>query len=63
MLVMPFAQFKQQGRIAKSTAAWREQGLMAEYRDGLVVVFVSQRWRVSALRPTDHTSARRSSTR
>ncbi len=44
MLVMPFAQFKKQGCIAKSTAGWRKKGLLVEYREGLVVVFVSQRW-------------------
>ena len=47
MLVMPFEQFKAQGRICKSTKAWREEAFekkwLVEYDEssGKVVIFVS----------------------
>ena len=47
MLVMPFEHFKAQGRICKSTKAWREEafekGWLVEYDEALgwVVIFVS----------------------
>ena len=47
MLVMPFEQFKAQGRICKSTKAWREEAFEKEWlvkydeSSGKVVIFVS----------------------
>ena len=47
MLVMPFEQFKAQGRIFKSTKAWREEALQKQClvvydeSSGMVVIFVS----------------------
>ena len=47
MLVMPFEQFKAQGRIFKSTKAWREEALEKQWlvvydeSSGKVVIFVS----------------------
>ena len=47
MLVMPFEQFKAQGRIFKSTKAWREEAFekkwLEEYDEssGKVVIFIS----------------------
>ena len=47
MLVMPFEQFKAQGRICKSTKAWREEAFEKEWLvkydegSGKVVIFVS----------------------
>ena len=47
MLVMPFEQFKAQGRIFKSTKAWREEALQKQWlvvydeSSGKVVIFVS----------------------
>ena len=47
MLVMPFEQFKAQGRIFKSTKAWREEAFEKEWLvkydegSGKVVIFVS----------------------
>ena len=47
MLVMPFEQFKAQGRICKSTKAWREEAFekewLVKYDEGFVkvVIFVS----------------------
>lgn len=47
MLVMPFAQFKRQGRIMKSVAKWRDEALregwLVEYdKDSRkIVIFVS----------------------
>jgi len=50
MLVMPFAQFKRQGRIMKSVAKWRDEALregwLVEYdKDSRkIVIFVSHTW-------------------
>jgi hypothetical protein len=50
MLVMPFEQFKAQGRICKSTKAWREEAFEKEWLvkydegSGKVVIFVSHTW-------------------
>ena len=50
MLVMPFARFKEQGRIWKSTSTWRADAfrngwlLPHEPGAGLVTVYVSHRW-------------------
>ena len=47
MLVMPLKQFKAQGRICKSTKAWREEALEKQWlvvydeSSGMVVIFVS----------------------
>ena len=47
MLVMPFGVFKAQGRIMKSTKAWRDEALAAgslvvhEEGSGKVVIFIS----------------------
>ena len=47
MLVMPFEEFKAQGRICKSTKAWREKALEKQWlvvydeSSGMVVIFVS----------------------
>ena len=47
MLVMPFEQFKAQGRICKSTKAWRDEAFEKEWLvkydegSGKVVIFVS----------------------
>ena len=47
MLVMPFEQFKAQGRICKSTKVWREEALEKQWlvvydeSSGKVVIFVS----------------------
>ena len=47
MLVTPFEQFKAQGRICKSTKAWREEALEKQWlvvydeSSGMVVIFVS----------------------
>ena len=55
MLVMPFKQFKKQGRITKSTADWRKsalkKGWLVTYTPDLVCFFISHRWRVYALEP------------
>ena len=50
MLVMPFGVFKAQGRIMKSTKAWRDEalaaGLLFEHEEGSgkVVIFISHTW-------------------
>jgi hypothetical protein len=50
MLVMPFERFKAQGRIFKSTKAWREEAFekqwLVEYdaSSGKVVIFISHTW-------------------
>ena len=50
MLVMPFEQFKAQGRIMKSTKAWRDEALAAgslvkyEEGSGKIVIFISHTW-------------------
>jgi hypothetical protein len=50
MLVMPFGVFKAQGRIMKSTKAWRDEALAAgslvEHKAGSsqVVIFISHTW-------------------
>ena len=51
MLLMPFAHFKAQGRIAKSTSEWREaalrEGRLVKYEEGnntMVGIFVSHTW-------------------
>ena len=48
MLVMPFKQFKRQGRIAKSTVDWRKEAFahnwLVQYTADVVCVFVSHRW-------------------
>ena len=47
MLVMPFLSFRAQGRICKSTKAWREEALQKQWlvvydeSSGMVVIFVS----------------------
>ena len=47
MLVMPFAQFKRQGRIMKSVAKWRDEALSkrwlveCEEGSGRIVIFIS----------------------
>ena len=50
MLVMPFGVFKAQGRIMKSTKAWRDEALAAgslvEHAEGSgkIVIFISHTW-------------------
>ena len=50
MLVMPFGVFKAQGRIMKSTKAWRDGALAAgslvehEEGSGQIVIFISHTW-------------------
>ena len=50
MLVMPFLNFKAQGRIMKSTKAWRDEALAAgslvehEEGSGKIVIFISHTW-------------------
>ena len=50
MLVMPFVDFKAQGRIMKSTKAWRDEALAAgslvkhEEGSSQVVIFISHTW-------------------
>ena len=50
MLVMPFLQFKAQGRIMKSVQKWRDealaQGWLVEYKEGegKVAIFISHTW-------------------
>ena len=50
MLVMPFGVFKAQGRIMKSTKAWRDQALAAgslvkhEEGSSQIVIFISHTW-------------------
>ena len=50
MLVMPFGVFKAQGRIMKSTKAWRDGALAAgslvvhEEGSGKIVIFISHTW-------------------
>ena len=50
MLVMPFGVFKAQGRIMKSTKAWRDEALAAgslvehEEGSGKIVIFISHTW-------------------
>ena len=50
MLVMPFRNFKAQGRIMKSTKAWRDEALAAgslvvhEEGSGKIVIFISHTW-------------------
>ena len=50
MLVMPFGVFKAQGRIMKSTKAWRDEALAAgslvEHKEGSgkLVIFISHTW-------------------
>ena len=50
MLVMPFRNFKAQGRIMKSTKAWRDEALAAgslvEHKEGSgqIVIFISHTW-------------------
>ena len=50
MLVMPFRKFKAQGRIMKSTKAWRDEALAAgslvahEEGSGQIVIFISHTW-------------------
>ena len=50
MLVMPFRTFKAQGRIMKSTKAWRDKALAAgslvvhEEGSGKIVIFISHTW-------------------
>ena len=50
MLVMPFLKFKAQGRIMKSTKAWRDEALAAgslvvhEEGSGKIVIFISHTW-------------------
>ena len=50
MLVMPFGVFKAQGRIMKSTKAWRGEALAAgslvehEEGSGQIVIFISHTW-------------------
>ena len=50
MLVMPFRNFKAQGRIMKSTKAWRDEALAAgslvEHEEGSsqIVIFISHTW-------------------
>ena len=50
MLVMPFRNFKAQGRIMKSTKAWRDEALAAgslvehEEGSGQIVIFISHTW-------------------
>ena len=50
MLVMPFAIFKAQGRIMKSTKAWRDEALAEgslvahEEGSGKIVIFISHTW-------------------
>ena len=50
MLAMPFLRFKQQGRIFKSTKAWRDEALskgwLVKYDEasGKIVIFVSHTW-------------------
>ena len=50
MLVMPFGVFKAQGRIMKSTKAWRDEALAAgslvehEEGSGQIVIFISHTW-------------------
>ena len=56
MLVMPFEQFKAQGRICKSTKAWREEAFekkwLVEYdaSSGKVVIFISHTCAAPSLR-------------
>merc|ERR1719199_334919 len=50
MLVMPFKQFRAQGRIFKSIKAWRDEALEKQWlvvydeSSGMVVIFVSHTW-------------------
>ena len=50
VLVMPFGVFKAQGRIMKSTKAWRDEALAAgslvehEEGSGKIVIFISHTW-------------------
>ena len=50
MLVMPFLQFKAQGRIMKSVQKWRDealaQGWLVEFKEGegKVAIFISHTW-------------------
>ena len=50
MLVMPYGVFKAQGRIMKSTKAWRDEALAAgslvehEEGSGQIVIFISHTW-------------------
>ena len=50
MLVMPYGEFKAQGRIVKSVKQWRDQALasgslvMYEEGSGKIVIFVSHTW-------------------
>ena len=50
MLVMPFGAFQAQGRIMKSTKAWRDEVLAAgslvehEEGSGQIVIFISHTW-------------------
>ena len=50
LLMMPFKQFKKQGRIYKSTKIWRDkalgEGLLVEYvkASGKIVIFISHTW-------------------
>ena len=50
MLVMPFGNFKAQGRIMKSSQAWRDEALAAgslvehEEGSGKIVIFISHTW-------------------
>ena len=50
MLVMPFGVFKAQGRIMKSTKAWRDEALAAgslvvhEEGSSKIVIFISHTW-------------------
>ena len=50
MLVMPFGVFKAQGRIMKSTKAWRDEALatgsLVEHEEGSgqIVIFISHTW-------------------
>ena len=50
MLVMPYGVFKAQGRIMKSTKAWRDEALAAgslvehEEGSGKIVIFISHTW-------------------
>ena len=56
MLVMPFKQFKAQGRICKSTKAWREEALQKQWlvvydeSSGKVVIFISHTCAAPSLR-------------
>ena len=48
MLVAPWDKFRAQGRIEKNVAEWREkafkEGLLVEWREDMIIFFISQRW-------------------